>query len=62
MEQRKAERESAKLFWETHKVECRSIRSVKEVYQKYKAYTEQHNMATLNEYIFRTYIRKHGYQ
>ena len=55
------ERNSAITFWCRYKEECLQIRSIKEVYQKYKQFATENNLLVLNEYIFRTYIRKHGY-
>lgn len=51
-------RDSAISFWKEHGPECQQIKSIKEVYGKYKQYCTQHNLLLLNEYIFRTYIRK----
>lgn len=62
MDQRKSERASAVQFWTECKDECTSIRSVKAVFTKYKQYAEERELPVLNEYIFRTYIRKHGYK
>lgn len=61
MEKRSSQRQSATDFWRKNKAECLGIKSVKEVFQKYKAYCVQEKMECLNEYIFRTYIRKNGY-
>ena len=61
MEQRISERDSAKQFWNTKKEECLPIRSIKEVFTLYKTYALENDLPLLNEFIFRTYIRKHGY-
>lgn len=61
MEKRIKERESAKLFWTRYRDDCLPIRSVKEVFQKYKVFTEENQYPLLNEFIFRTFIRKNGY-
>jgi transposase-like protein len=61
MNQRISERESAKAFWEEFKDECSPIRSIKQVFAKYKDWCSTHQHPMLNEFIFRTYIRKHGY-
>lgn len=52
---------SEKDFWKKHKEECCQIRSVKEVYQRYIEWTKAHDRVIQNEYRFRTFIRKNGY-
>lgn len=61
MSQRISERESAKKFWAEHKQDYLSTRSIKAVFQAYKEYTIAHDLPLLNEYLFRTFIRKNGY-
>jgi hypothetical protein len=61
MNHRISERESARQFWDQYKQECLSIKSIKDVFSRYKNYCRNHHLPILNEYIFRTYIRKHGY-
>lgn len=61
MSQRISERESAKEFWSRHKQDYLSTRSIKEVFSAYKQYTLDNNLPLLNEYLFRTFIRKNGY-
>jgi hypothetical protein len=58
MIKRSNQRESTVTFWTKHKAECMSIKSIKEVYAKYVKYCEENGLEKLNEYIFRTYIRK----
>ena len=60
-------RDSVKTFWSKNKAECCLIRSIDEVYKKYVIYHEKNAEKNdyihkpMNKYIFRTYIRKHGY-
>ena len=61
MSQRISERESVRSFWNEYKDECIPIRSIKQVFTKYKDWCSTHQHPMLNEFIFRTYIRKHGY-
>lgn len=61
MSVRISERESAKKFWSEHKQDYLSTRSIKAVFQAYKEYTIIHDLPLLNEYLFRTFIRKNGY-
>jgi len=61
MEKRISERESAKQFWNKNKDDCLSIRSIKKVFSLYKTYALENDLPLLNEFIFREYIRKHGY-
>lgn len=58
MIKRSQQRESTVTFWAKYKAECMGIKSIKEVYAKYIKYCEDNNLLKLNEYIFRTYIRK----
>ena len=55
------DRQNAVEFWRLHQNECCPIRSIKEVYQKYKEYAVTNSLPVYNEYKFRTYIRKNGY-
>jgi len=54
-------RDSVRQFWKEHKEECLPIKSIKEVFAKYKTYCEEKQLQVQNEYIFRTFIRKNGY-
>jgi len=59
--------DSAKTFWSKNKDECCLIRSIDEVYNRYVKYYNENAEKNdyihmpMNKYIFRTYIRKHGY-
>ena len=54
-------RESTREFWKKYKEDCLNIKSIKEVYKRYKTFCQENNLLILNEYIFRTFIRKNGY-
>ena len=51
-------RESAVQFWAKHGNDCLGVKSIKEVFGRYKGYCEEKGLPVLNEYIFRTFIRK----
>lgn len=59
---RNAERSSAVEFWnEKRQVLLESNLGVKAIFEQYKVFCQINDIPVLNEYIFRTYIRKHGY-
>lgn len=51
-------------FWQNNKEQNLSIKSIDMVYKNYLEYLEKNNpsnIPAMNKYIFRTYIRKNGY-
>jgi hypothetical protein len=58
---------SVRTFWLKNKTECCSIRSIDEVYNKYVNFYKENKQkynyihTPMNKYIFRTFIRKNGY-
>ena len=49
-------------FWAKNKDKCLTIRSIDAVYEEYLEYLKEKNINDhINRYIFRTYIRKNGY-
>lgn len=61
MDQRKSERNSAREFWKLYQESGSYNPSIKQVFKQYKTWAQEQNLPILNEYIFRTYIRRHGY-
>lgn len=49
------------LFWKKEANSCKHIKSIDAVYSIYSDFIKQYNSPPINKYIFRTYIRKHGY-
>lgn len=58
MEEIKTKREYMRKFWDENYTLNRHIRSVKQVFANYKAWCVAENVPVINEYVFRTYIRK----
>ena len=51
-----------RIFWEKHKDRCMLIRSIDSIYDEYLAYLKEIGIdRAINRYIFRTYLRKSGY-
>lgn len=62
MERDKKNRQNMKLFWSKNKERCQLIRSIDTVYEEYLTYLKNEGIDDrINKYIFRTYIRKNGY-
>lgn len=57
---RNLERKSAEEFW-TEKGDFLRFVGTKAVFEQYKVFCQINSLPILNEYIFRTYIRKRGY-
>lgn len=67
MDERIAQMESMRAFWKIYKDECIRIRSIDDVFSKYVIYvneikvSQNFKYSPINKYIFRTFIRKNGY-
>ena len=61
MERSKQEKEVMRVWWTENSTTYLSERKIDKVYEAYKAYCEECGEVAINKYIFRTYIRKHGY-
>lgn len=61
LKKRNLERSSAKEFWEQKREEYEKL-GAKEVFEKYRVFCSINDLPALNEYIFRTYLRKNGWR
>jgi hypothetical protein len=61
MDQSKKEKEAMREWWAENKEVQKLERKIDKVYEAFKEYCVQAELPPINKYIFRTYIRKHGY-
>lgn len=55
------EKQSMKDFWEMNGKNYREERSVKKIFAEYKQFCQEKGVRMINEYVFREWIRRHGY-
>lgn len=62
MYKRKEELDSMKQFWNDNKIKCLSEPKVDIIFQTYLNWCDEKELSPINKYIFRAYIRRHGYK
>jgi hypothetical protein len=64
MQAHREQHSNVKLFWKNQKDECCQIKQIDKVYDMYVKYhieNKENKYNPMNRYIFRTFIRKNGY-